>query len=323
MKQKKKIPFTAIKIVVTALLLGVLAFLVYKEWAKIYDMFARMQVRYFVLAMALMFISMFTGFLVWQTAFLATRIHVHPLSAFRAYFLGLFYNNVLPTSIGGDVVKVIEMKEMGTPVDTTVSAILIDRVLTLYILVFSSILFTPLIIRSKTEAAQVSVIVGVFIFATVLAAIVLYNERTYAFLVRVVRRVIPWKKVTNFMCTVFESFHRLKHKRRFALLMVVCVVVTQTLRILFNYFIGLSLSLSIALPFYFVCIPLVTVATLIPISLSGYGVAELSGAFLFSKLLPGISYSQGGMLMFTAHIALLIVNLVCGFAFFIPKRERH
>jgi hypothetical protein len=113
----------------------------------------------------------------------------------------------------------------------------------------------------------------------------------------------------------------LKLKRRYALLMVVCVVGTQALRIIVNYFVGRALALEIPLYFYFIFIPVVAVAMMLPVSLNGYGVAEVVGGLLFSRFIPAVSYSQAGLLMFASHLALLIANFVCGLAVFIPVKK--
>lgn len=45
----------------------------------------------------------------------------------RAYYIGSFFNNFLPTSVGGDVFKVAEMRSQRLPVGRAAAAVVMDR----------------------------------------------------------------------------------------------------------------------------------------------------------------------------------------------------
>lgn len=310
-----------LKLSVTILLLGLMAFFVARDWSRISSMFLSMRLPYFLLAAGALVLSNFTGYAVWQNAFLSMRVTTPPLMVARSYMLGAFYNNVLPSSIGGDVVKVIEMKDHGITVQQSVAAILIDRVTSFYVLILSFFVSFSFFFIARLGTLTIIGINILFLAVSIGIGALVYNERTFAIIVATVRRVIPWKKAAEFIVSIFAAFHQLKNKRRFALIMVVCVCITQALRILVNYFVGIALGLAIPVYFYFLFIPVVGTAMILPISINGYGIAEVIGAWLFNSFVHGVGYSEAGMLMFTAHIALLIGNFICGGAFFIPKRR--
>ena len=49
------------------------------------------------------------------------------LGVLRAYYVGSFFNNLLPTTVGGDVVKINEMLKGGVPVGHAVASVVVER----------------------------------------------------------------------------------------------------------------------------------------------------------------------------------------------------
>ncbi len=48
--------------------------------------------------------------------------------AIRAYYIGLFFNNFMPTDIGGDIFKINELKKNGLELQNATQAVIIERV---------------------------------------------------------------------------------------------------------------------------------------------------------------------------------------------------
>lgn len=99
--------------------------------------------------------------------------------------------------------------------------------------------------------------------------------------------------------------------RRPGVLMWVAVlsILLQTLVVIVNIFNGLALHLEIPIAFYFLLIPLVAVATMIPVSLNGLGVRE--GAFVFFLAQVGVPEAQA-LSLALLWLAILIASSLIG-----------
>jgi uncharacterized membrane protein YbhN (UPF0104 family) len=75
---------------------------------------------------------------------------------------------------------------------------------------------------------------------------------------------------------------------------------------------AVAISLGIKVPFYafFIIVPIVYIATLLPISLGGLGVREGAMVFLMSRL--GVSTVDGVSLAFLIYLNLVFIGLVGG-----------
>jgi uncharacterized membrane protein YbhN (UPF0104 family) len=84
----------------------------------------------------------------------------------------------------------------------------------------------------------------------------------------------------------------------------------QSLVILVNVFNGVALGLDVPVAFYFILIPLIAVATMIPVSLNGLGVRE--GAFVFFLSQVGVPQDQALSLALLWLGVLIASSLIGG-----------
>lgn len=343
------------KAFVTVILMTVMLYFFVKDWQNTATFLVDMKLRFFVLAMFIAFMSHITGYMVWQTALWAIRYKESAYTIFRVSMLGTFYNNLLLSSIGGDAVKLIELKSRGSDLKTAFSGMLIDRITSFYTLglfglvsltiaLYNNTAIVPiqnLLDNSKTlieagievdlVAIRLPVAISLYCIAFIFTfgtAFTIYNEKTYGFIKGLLEK-IGIKVVRELSLKIFSSFHMLKGKRRFALVMVALIIVTQALKILITAAAGMALNLDIPIYYYFIFVPIIGLASALPISISGIGVREVIGGMLFASVIPASQFNGNTVtalavaasLNFAAHLATMGTNLICGFAFFMPKKE--
>lgn len=92
-----------VRIIASATLLSLIVWRT--DWHKIGDGFARLNIYLWLLAAVLYVVAQVLSSLRWQ--FLARPLgYCQPFRSFVSfYFIGMFFNLVLPTSVGGDVVR--------------------------------------------------------------------------------------------------------------------------------------------------------------------------------------------------------------------------
>ena len=114
---------------------------------------------------------------------------------------------------------------------------------------------------------------------------------------------------------------RFRGQRRLLLVLFLVATVTQVSRIGVHVLVSRALGLHIALPYFFLFVPLLAVIVSLPISLNGIGVREGAGVVLFG--LVGVSRAQAFSLQFTTYLVAVAVSLVGGVVFLVRLPVRR
>lgn len=200
----------------------------------------------------------------------------------KIYFIHLFVNNFLPTTVGGDVVRVAyTMKEQRRA--EALASVLVDRVigfLGLFIFAFFSVLL--LYITLKKVEFLAFLIVG---FAVLLViSTVMFSERLYRLLSPLLLR-IRLLRLGERLTRLYETF---VHYGKGRMPMVYCIILSFFIQALLAYapyliLQALPTKFNISYLSFFIYIPMINVLTMIPVSVGGIGVRESSYVFLFKR----------------------------------------
>ncbi len=243
-------------------------------WQQTLETLRKARFSYFAAAFVLYLAGIVVRAYRWRILLNALKMDL-PLSKLTAlYFIGTFFNNILPTGIGGDVVRVYELsKQSGRPIDS-VGTVLLDRGTGLLVLFLIALLALPFSYD--------------LIAPNVAAVIVLLSLGSWAGLGLVLRR--DWLKrwgLLRIMAKVkrlrelYESVYACGPRAIGGALAV--SLVFNVLLIAVNYLIALSLGLEISLSYFLLFIPLISFLLVLPISLSGLGVREGGYVYLFAQ----------------------------------------
>lgn len=235
----------------------------------------------------------------WQLILKAQGIHAPFFYLVSLFYIGFFFSNFLPTNFGGDVVKIFKLSQTtGQPIESA-SSVFIDRASSTFALLLIAIV--PAIIELRMLGTGVSVaILSVFIIAVIV--IVLGSNAGF------VRRLskLPLLRsdpmgLRRHARNFYFSLHDFRHKKGTLVAMMAISLVYQVVQIFSIYFLALSLGIELSVLYYFIFIPVIMTVSMIPISLNGLGVREVSWVFLFEQ--AGISRTAA----FSMSILMLLV----------------
>src|SRR6202158_4308625 len=133
------------RIGVTVLLLGLLAW--WADWAKIADAFARMRVIFWLGAVGVFLVAQLASSVRWRWMAQPLGFTQSPRLFLGYYFVGMFFNLVLPTSVGGDVVRAWYLDGHSgrrLPAFVSVFADRVSGLLVLLILACAGVVLSPL-----------------------------------------------------------------------------------------------------------------------------------------------------------------------------------
>lgn len=191
----------------------------------------------------------------------------------RSYFKGTFFNQALPTSIGGDALRVLETAKVGGGKREAFYGVFIDRIVGLLGLLLLNLvaIFANPIFLEKNAAVHYAIIgMAAFGFTGVLILTWIGNLNWLA-----------RNKITKLIHDLSHRIRRVYRSGRTIATQLVLSIVIHLLSMMAVYFIGLSVGLDYGLLVYMVVVPPVILLTIIPISLAGWGVRETGMIGLF------------------------------------------
>ena len=230
----------------------------------------------------------------------------------RSYFKGTFFNQALPTSIGGDALRVLEAAKVGGGKREAFYGVFIDRIvglLGLLLLNLMAISINPVFLKHNPAVHYVIIGMAVFGFVGVIVLILLGN--------------VNWltsNRVTKLIHDLSNRVRTVYRSGRTITVQMLLSVIIHLLSMMTVYLIGLSIGLDYGLLIYLVVVPPVILLTLVPVSLAGWGVREsgMIGLFLL------IGAEKAAVLSLSLIYGLMLVAAsMPGLYFFLISRQRE
>jgi len=256
------------------------------------------EIRWLALALIIFWLAQFASALrYWYVARALERPVSYNLSV-RLHFIGLWFNQVFPTSLGGDLVKILLVKShigLNYAFRTTV----LERAAGLIFLFASVLALLPLYRRIFADT-------GIVLLLGLTAAGALGTIALLSYLGTRLTPFMPRIPLIDALIGVFESMWNF---RKGALLWEQ----TWTSAIVhFNGIIsfalaGKALGLEVPLLDFILVTPLVFLIALLPISFAGWGIRELGSVWLFG--LVGVSTIQSTTMSILFGLMLIAAGL--------------
>jgi uncharacterized protein (TIRG00374 family) len=273
----------------------------------------------FAAATLCFFLSNLLGSSQWHQLLGASGVRLSFGQTFRFYFIGLFFNNFLPASIGGDAVKVYDVTKAGSSVYQVIAVTLLDRLLGIFSLCLLALGATFYLMRTDAVGPFGTYIL-IFI-ACMTPALGFYFFKPLGKLLRRLVTFIRPLSIDERMSAILDYLGEFKGRKGLVARLLGLSLVIQTLRVLTHVLIGLSIGIVIdfnTLCQFFIYVPLLGLAIILPISIAGLGVRESLGILLFAN--AGIAETDAFAMEFLTYPVSILVSLI-GLLFFISRRS--
>ncbi|MFN4226850.1 MAG: lysylphosphatidylglycerol synthase transmembrane domain-containing protein [Candidatus Ratteibacteria bacterium] len=307
---KKNIFFTFIRIFISVFFIYIiLKNFNFKETFQIIK-----SANFFLLSFAYLLIFFINFLLALRFKYILEIYFKKKLSIFLIWkitMIGLFFNNFLPTSAGGDIVKIFYVVKDQQKKFLSGISILIDR----YIGALSIMTMgTISILFYKVNEKKVCYSIFAFFFFLIFFFCFFSKREIASFLYSKIKKVVPKFldiKLLNLYNAINFYFTENRQNLKIAILLS---FILQILSIFSQYIIGLSIVKdNLNILFFFIFIPLIWTSTLIP-SLGGLGIREYTYIFLFSDF---IGKQNAYALSVLVLISVVLNSLIGGFIFLI------
>jgi uncharacterized membrane protein YbhN (UPF0104 family) len=266
-----------------------------------------------LLAAALAALLLQVVVLAWRWA-MVTKILGHGLdwaSLLRMTFVGQFFNQALPSSVGGDAVRIWMARKAGAGLRQSVHGVIADRAVATAMLLVFVLAGMPLqgpilgdsVARWTADGLALGCLVG---FALCLA------------LAAPVRRRLGHVRLVREAADLALAVRRIVSDRRHAPAVLLLSALNHVLAILGMLLLAMSLGLPAAVPAFFVLVPLVLLLSMIPISIGGWGLRE--GIMIAAFGHVGLSSEQALGLSLLFGLAITAVSLPGGAVWLLERR---
>lgn len=258
--------------------LGLLVLLLWRiGWRETWEVLRHSDFRYLLAAWGLYLFSMVLRAYRWQV-FLVIQELKDPLSRLVSlYFIGTFFNSVLPTGFGGDVVRMYELSKDSGQSTQSVSTVLVDRLSGFLVLFVMACLALPFSYQFIPPA--VSVIVVTITAVALLGVWMALNDGVWEWFggLPLAGSLLQRSTAREFRASIQAYRTRAVYK---ALLVSFAF---NVLLMAMNYLVALALGIRISLFYFLVFIPIISFLLALPISFSGLGVREGGYVLLFGQ----------------------------------------
>jgi glycosyltransferase 2 family protein len=250
----------------------------------------------------------------WQRVLEVFDVRVPLRTLSGHYFAGQFVGNVLPSTIGGDVVRVSRTATTTGSGSIAFASVVLERLtgfIALPLLVFLGFLFRPSLLSNNHAWIALAIAFGTLALLGVILVVTGHP--------RLAGRFAERENWMRFIGAVHIGIDRLRRRPRDVFVVVAAAVVYQLSVVAAVYCAAKALDLSIPNAALLAFVPAVAMAQTIPLSVSGFGVRE---GMLVLLLLPlGVATSSAVALGLFWYGMLLVVSLLGAPAFAVGGRR--
>lgn len=312
--------FTILRIVISV---GILFFLFktqFKNFSEIANFFRNSSVNiWFVIVSFIMYwIGIFILVLRWQIMLKTQHINASFGFLFGSYLVGYFFNNFLPTAIGGDVYRIYDTSRLKNSSGMKATSIVLMERATgvvssiIYLIFALAVGFVRtshielMVGRWKVSNDLLVILIIVFFLLSVLLILIMLFPDAFKLnkLFRKLKFLHRWEPKLKQMYETFKGF------RKYKTILLLTIILSLVLQFAFtlNYsFAGMGFGITgLSLLSYIFIVQLCGILSMIPISIGGIGVRE--GTFV---VLVGALGGQKDIATIVS-IAILIIILIPG-----------
>ncbi|HAL44557.1 MAG TPA: hypothetical protein DCP47_01325 [Phycisphaerales bacterium] len=281
--------------------------------------FSKLSVFVIIAAIALNLAGQFIFVGRWLLLLRTQDVKIKYKQALKLHFLGLFYNNCLPSSVGGDALRAWYVTKHTDKKLEAALSVLVDRIVGMactFAMIFLAYWLIPaggsgthLEFQFDIVSIFIKLVIAGFalIFLAALALFIMFKSRKlrpklfmYGFIF-----MMKWKMWSSRFKTAIKLYCS---KPLTLLLAVVLSFTCQALPVFGLYLIGRELGIDAHIKYYYVFFPLSWVIGVIPISVGGAGVMELGLKGMFSQV-ARVTTKQGLGLALAQRIIWLLTSI--------------
>lgn len=227
------------------------------------------------------------------------------------YLIGFFYNNFLPTVIGGGVVRAFYAGRNGKNHEAF-SSMLVEIIIGGWTLIFYTLVVSVLWDSSLMNRNIILSMFAVFIVVSI--GLYLFFEPKFMQKFRILIDKVRIFNLGDRLKNLYNAMCIYKDKKFSIVRVIAASFLLQIIIGVINLFIGLALGFKLPVMSYMTYPAIIGIITTIPITINGLGVREWGYKFFFSHL-SGLTLEQAVILSLLFWFIGVISSLIGGIIF--------
>lgn len=237
---------------------------------------------------------------------------------FNFYIMGYFFNNLLPTNVGGDAVRLLFTAAGKETYSDSFVAVFMERFTGLVALLLFVLISIPLSVyhyRFIDNLGYILLLLAVIIGGTV---IIIFINPDLLLKFKISNRFIT--KVHAKLREILSTIQSFKKQKQLVIYSLLLSVLFNFLAIVNVYIVAWALQISLSFLSLLVFVPIILMISAIPFSINGLGISE--GAYVLCLTQAGISAPAALSIALFMRAKNIILSAVGGVSFIFYKRSK-
>jgi len=320
-RENKKLILLLVRIIISVSLIVFLVKTQFKDIRSALEIIKSVNKPLLILSLSTHIFGIWITAVRWNTLLGTQKVNLGTTTLTLTVLIGFFFNNFLPTSIGGDVFRTYDAaKKANIPIETSASIIIVER--------FSGIISASTyaiiaLFLGFTAIGNRSFIIPVIIFfiICIIIAFLILNPSILR-LNKLINKIKFLKKVKEKLANIYFTFLSFK-KFKWVLVRVMIYSFLLQFAVILNYFLAAkSLGINLNLTAFIFIVPVVTIIAMVPISIGGIGIRENTLVFIITAM--GVGSEQAAICALLIFLMLIFIGIIGGITYSVrPNYIKH
>ena len=247
--------------------LGLITFLINQvDFKGIVNILKNVDIKMIIYAMILLTIQVFIATTRWQFVLKCQKIMLGYKNTLQILWSGLFFNQAMPSSVGGDVIRGYYLKKQGMTLGRATLGVLMDRLFGMVGLALLVVASLPLLFELINDSIARS---GVLFIAFGISLALLF----IFFTDKLPGNFSHLKVIRGFYSLSQDGRHCIS-KNYNGLIIIIISILIHLISVVTVMTMAIGLGINVEWSGFLLIIPLVTLMMVVPISIAGWGVRE-------------------------------------------------
>lgn len=299
-KSKKRLIFLLVRIAfITIIIIWAISRIGQEQrWKNFVDYFNRIHLWIFLCVLGIFVLGQAIIGLRWWILLRTQSIYISYWAAVRLHFLGLFYNNFMPSSVGGDFIRAWYVTKHTDKKFEAALSVFVDRAIGLLSTIVIAVFFYVVFLRQKgininSNVQQKSSVFEflsrhkeIFFWVIICLAVVFLGFLLHSKGRKMINKMWTYLLAVSYrMIIQFKNAIIIYFTKPLAILTVFWLTVLMQLMVITGFwFLGRNMGLEVSIKYYYVFFTLTWVLGAIPVSIGGAGVVEAFLVLLFVNI---------------------------------------
>jgi glycosyltransferase 2 family protein len=293
-----------------------LMYLLYRKipLSQIGEVMRAFDLRFLPYICLLLLVNTFLSAWKWHILLRSDGIEISLLTLTGSYMVGSFFNMFLPSNIGGDFYRIVDVMKRSQDTIRSATSVFADRLSGFFALVSLSLISSIFVVLKTNRFFFFFLPLTIFLLLICLIWL-LYNQQIVHKILRLLG-LHRFDVITSNIDKICLSFSRYGSQFNIIVKILLISFSFQSLVIVIVYLLAKSVGVAVSFFYFSAFVPLISLMEALPISIYGIGVRDFGYEFFFDSSGMGDPQTRSLALM---YFAMTVVYSLAGGVIFLGR----